>query len=309
MNVKVKIHLMPWEIDYALMTFTQLKKSFYHLSKDVNVTIESVLNLSDRFVDWKTSQLPKDFFKSKYNDISLLLNDYNHIKRTYEGDEIYGYLNIQRESISPEIDYYIGVCPDLYFSEHLLSLLIESARVIPNKYFVVTPQIYKRWDATWDEITDNNYINIPYTDWNKHDVFKTRHEIKFRNEDISLTPVTRNKWAWWFDLYSKEFYENMCPVHDDWNGYGPWDWYSIMLSEYAKNNMKVDFQQYLLKGQTILDLEVGCLKDIGFTSYYKKFLTLIPDFAPSFQRPQFEAKMQSYLEKGIQMFKEKNNKN
>jgi hypothetical protein len=305
MNVKVKIHLMPWEIDYALMTFTQLKKSFYHLSKDVNVTIESVLNLSDRFVDWKTSQLPKDFFKSKYDDISLLLNDYNHIKRTYEGDEIYGYLNIQRESISPEIDYYIGVCPDLYFSEHLLSLLIESARVIPNKYFVVTPQIYKRWDATWDEITDNNYINIPYTDWNKHDVFKTRHEIKFRNEDISLTPVTRNKWAWWFDLYSKEFYENMCPVHDDWNGYGPWDWYSIIIT----NNIKqqgVDFQQYLLKGETIWMYSSGPLVGElinGFSKYYKDMLKLndVPN-----QREQFESKIKEYIVKGAQQLKNKN---
>ena len=37
---------MPWEIDYALLTFTQLKKSKYHLPDNVNITIDSALNLS-----------------------------------------------------------------------------------------------------------------------------------------------------------------------------------------------------------------------------------------------------------------------
>ena len=35
---------MPWEIDYALLTFIQLKKSKYHLPQNVNIIIDSVLN-------------------------------------------------------------------------------------------------------------------------------------------------------------------------------------------------------------------------------------------------------------------------
>ena len=40
MNIKVIYHIMPWEIDYALLTFTQLKKSKYFLSKEDNVVVE-----------------------------------------------------------------------------------------------------------------------------------------------------------------------------------------------------------------------------------------------------------------------------
>jgi hypothetical protein len=305
MNIKIKMHFMPWEIDHALLTFTQLKKSFYHLPKDVNVIIETVLNLSSKFINWNESKLPKDFFKAKYDDLSLLLTDYTHIKRVYDGDEIYGYLNLQRESISSEIDYYIGICPDFYFSEYLLSLLIESTRVIPNKYFAITPQIYKRWDNSWDEITDSNYIDIPYSEWENYDVYNIRHQLKINNEEISLIPVQKNKWAWWFDLYNKAFYEELCPVHNDWKGYGPWDWYSMMLSEYTKSK-GVDFQQYLLKGQTILDLNAGPLKGMNFTSYYTKFLTTIPNDVPQIQRQKFEAKMQEYLNKGVKTLKQKN---
>jgi hypothetical protein len=305
MNIKLKIHFMPWEIDHALMTFTQLKKSFFYLPEDANVTIETVLNLSSKFVDWDNSLLPKEFFKQKYDDLSLLLDDYNHIKRTYEGDEIYGYLNLQRESISPEIDYYIGICPDIYFSEHLLALLIESTRLIKNKYFVVTPQIYKKWDNSWDEITNPDYIDVPNKEYENYDLYKIRNQIKLKDENISLIPVKRSKWAWWFDLYNKAFYEELCPVHDDWKGYGPWDWYSIMLSEHAKFGMGLDFQQYLLKGQTILELSVGPLKDMGYISYHKKFLNLIPDHAPIIQRNKFESKMNEYLQKGIENIKNK----
>ena len=41
---------MPWEIDYALLTFTQLKKSSYYISKKHKITIDSVLNLSSKII-------------------------------------------------------------------------------------------------------------------------------------------------------------------------------------------------------------------------------------------------------------------
>ena len=105
MNIKIIYHIMPWEIDYALLTFTQLKKSKYFLSKEDNITIETVLNLSSYIINWDNSKLPKQFFIDKYNEISNLLIDYNHIKRIYDGDKIYGHLNLQKECISSEVDY------------------------------------------------------------------------------------------------------------------------------------------------------------------------------------------------------------
>ena len=47
MNVTIMYHIMPWEIDYALLTFTQLKKSKYFLEDDVNITIYSVKKIID----------------------------------------------------------------------------------------------------------------------------------------------------------------------------------------------------------------------------------------------------------------------
>jgi hypothetical protein len=291
---------MPGDLDYGLLSFIQLKKSKYHLPTDVNITIETVLNLSSHMFDWEKSKLPKEFFIEKYNAISNLLIDYKHNKRIYDGDELYGHLDLQRECISEEIDYYIGICPDMYFSEHLLAYLIEGAKQIPNKYFVLTPQISKMWDATWDEITNPLFNNIPYNEWSNVDVFDVRYTTKDFNGEIKLAKTNNSKFAGWFDLMNKAFYEEMCPVWDI-KGYGPWDWYSMITSDYCKEK-GVDFQQYLLKGQTIFEYSVGPLKDGGFSKYYKDMLVMkdIPN-----QREQFESRMGEYLDNNIKRLKEK----
>jgi len=293
---------MPWEIDYALLSFTQLKKSKYYLPKDIDLTIDSVLNLSSYNINWNSSKLPKEYFIKKYNSLSILLRDYNHNQKIYQGNDLYGHLELQRECIG-DFDYYMSICPDMYFSEHLLYYMFESLKSIKSKYFVLTPQISKLWDSTWDEITDPNYLDVNYDNWDKVDTFDIRHNLKNQDQEISLYPTRNNKWAGWFDLYNKALWEDLIPIHPDWKGYGPHDWYSMMLSEYAKQN-GIDFQQYLLKGQTIFEYSVGPLKETnGFSQYYRDMLVLnnIPN-----QRKQFEAKMNKYLNKGVQMLKEKN---
>lgn len=305
MNIKIIYHMMPWEIDYALLSFTQLKKSKYHLSEDVNVIIDSVLNLSSYNINWEESKLPKEYFIEKYNTISMLLCDYNHNKKIYEGDKLYGHLNLQRECIEDEIDYYIGMCPDMYFSEYLLHYLIESAKQITNKYFVITPQICKFWDNSWDIITNSQYLDIKNEDWYKSDVFDVDYNNKHNQQDISLKSLNDNKFAGWFDLYNKAFYEELCPSQEDWEGYGGWDLYSLITINYIKQ-YGVDFMQYNLQGETIFEYSVGPLfgKDRdGFSKYYKNLLVTKNT---NEQRQSFESKIQEYVSKNIKQLKEKN---
>ena len=41
---------MPWEIDFAFLSFIQLKKSSYYLPKDVTVKVDAGLNLSNYLI-------------------------------------------------------------------------------------------------------------------------------------------------------------------------------------------------------------------------------------------------------------------
>lgn len=300
MNYKITNHLMPWELDYALLSFTQLKKSKYYLSNEDEVFIDSTLNLSSYIINWEESKIPKEFFINKFKSLQPLLKDYNCRFKIYDGDQLYGGLNTTFESTEDHIDYYMIMNPDMYFSETLLHYLIESSKHIKNEYFTVTPQIPKLWDETWDPISHPNFSNVKYEDWNNLDVFDIRYFLKNLNEDINLTPLDIHKWAGWFDLYNKKTWEEFYSV-DGWNGYGPNDLYSMLLSQYAKSQ-GLDFQQYILENQMVCEYEIGPLKEGNLSKYYKDMLVLndIPN-----QRQQFEAKFNDYFNEGIKKLYDK----
>ena len=127
------------------------------------------------------------------------------------------------------------------------------------------------WDASWDVLTSRQYINTERSSWITSDIFDIRHDTKTLNNERKLDVVNQHKWAIWFDLYNKEFYEQMIPVHDDWHGYGPGDTYGMVISDFAKSK-GADFQQYILEGQLIFEYPIGPLKERDFTKYYKYFL-------------------------------------
>jgi hypothetical protein len=297
MNIVATYHIMPWEIDYALLTFTQLKKSKYYLPEGVNVKIKSALNLSSYLIDWDNSKLPKEYFIEKYKTLSLLLKDYQHDNFIYEGDKLWGHLELQREAIIPEADYYISICPDMYFSEHLLSYMASAAASIPNKYFVLTPQICRMWDQSWEIITHPKFAIGPHYGWEKTtDIFDVDYHLHNTEEEIGLTPINQLKWAGWFDLYNKSFYEELARIPEEWTGYGGWDAYGLTLSNFA-SQLGLDFQQYRLDGQIIFEYSIGPLRTDeihGFSNYYKNLL-IRKDVSE--QREEFNKNLPTFIDK------------
>lgn len=299
MKVTIMYHIMPWEIDYALLTFSQLKKSKYFLEDDVDITIYSVLNLSSYLINWKETKLPKEYFIEKYNTISLLLCDYNHNMKIYDGNELYGHLDLQREIISKETDFYIGICPDIYFSEYLLGKLIKHGRKITTNYFVITPQVSRYMDYSWDCLVHQNFGENNHENWRNIDVFDIDNYIHISNEEVHVTPLDEFKWCGWFDLYNKSFFEEMAKMPDGWHGYGPWDWYSIRVAFNASQD-GYDVIGYRLDGEIIMEYSVGKLyseKVNGFSNYYRSLISLndIPN-----QRKTIDC----VLEKSVKLQKE-----
>ena len=97
-------------------------------------------------------------------------------------------------------------------------------------------------------------------------------------------------------MYSKEFYETIARVPDEWVGYGGWDYWSMLISEHIKSK-GIDFQQYILKGQTAFEYTIGDLKERGFIKYYKDYFSIKTD-APN-QRKIFEEQFSYYLNRQI----------
>ena len=291
MNIKILTHLMPWEVDYALLQFIQLKKSSQYISSEDKIYIDVALNLSSYIINWKESKLPKEFFINKFNTLLSLL-DWAVVRPIiYEGDELWGHLDFEKNKIESHIDYYLSICPDMCFHEHTISYMIESAKQITTKYAIITPEIHKLWDWTWDELVNKNYKDIPYEDWNKSDIFEIQSRVL---EEPYLEQISRFKYAGWFDLYSKDFLE-LIPIPDDWKGYGPWDYYSMLISDIAVKN-GIDIKEYVLRNQIICEYHPNKEDKGNFVDYYKDLLSLnkIEN-----QRTVVESKFPYYIEQWI----------
>lgn len=248
---------MPWEIDYALLVFDKLKQSSYFINKEDTLYLDTVLNLSDKFIDWKQSKLPKEYFIEKYKILDdLIKNKFIHKSFIYEGDKGYGWANLYKTMIDSQIDYYIPICPDINFQEHLLYYLIESAKQIKDEYFIITPQIFKCWDSSWDVLVNEKFQNIPYEKCIDIDI----HEIRYQCLDLdnsNIKPINQFKFAGWFELFNKNFIEKLAPILPEWEGYIPWDLYSMNVCEIAKQH-KVNIQQYILENQVVWFEDTGC---------------------------------------------------
>jgi hypothetical protein len=301
---------MPWDIDYALLTFDKLKQSSYFIDSDDKIYIDSFLNLSHDIIDWDNSSFPKEHFIKKYQILDdLIKNIFIHKPFTYDREGIYGHLDSQKTIVEPHIDYYIGICPDIDFSEHLLYYLIESAKQIKNEYFVLTPQIFKSWDSSWDILVNDKFKTIPYEKCIDVDI----HEIRHQCLDLSspnIRPINTFKFAGWFDLYSKDFYEKLIPTLDEWKGYGPWDLYAMNVCGIAKSK-GVDVEQYVLENQVIWFKDVGCWQNENEYGGHGKLRLIYKDFLSlklgrQEQRAYIDKNLNKYLTDWIKYAQENN---
>lgn len=283
---------MPWEVDFLQQTCEQFSKSKKYIDINDNVTIQLTLNLSGYIINWNDSILPKEFFIDKYNNCLKYLNEYKVISKIYEENELYGHLDSQRESLQEDIDYYINMCPDMYFHIHSLHYLIQSAKNLNNRYFLITTEIPKLWDHTWDILVNKNFNSVKYEDWESQNLSDVIHIIDNNEESPILEKINEFKYAGWFDLYNKNFYENFMPSMPDWHGYGPWDFFGMNMANFAKSNYNTDIQQYVLRNQIVCEKNLGVFQKKLNPNIYKKYLKLnnILD-----QRKNFESKFQEYF--------------
>jgi hypothetical protein len=155
------------------------------------------------------------------------------------------------------------------------------------------------WDESWEVLTHDKYKIGPHYGWEKTvDIYDVDNYLHTESEEISITLINQNKWAGWFELYNKDFYEDLVRVPDDWHGYGAWDYYGLIICHYAKQK-GYDFQQYRLDGQIIFEYSVGPLRTEtihGFSNYYKNFIVRKD---VSEQREFFNSRINHYIEEKI----------
>ena len=265
MVTQIVIHLFPYEIDWFEWQIKQLKLGSYYLGKEDSIIIDVTLNLN--LVDWDQSQLPKQFFITKFKQLEKLCD---WCETQFIVDEEYKCLGCndkRREAIrSTKADNILYLDTDLFFTPQLLKYSIEASKLIEHDYYIISPQTVRMWDTSWDIITNKNYFSLPpnLDTYYNNDPFRV---ISIPPEEIIISPIEYFKFAGgWFNLLSTKLLK-LTDIPDSLGSYGVDDTYVMVCCDIMKKK-KYKIHQYILEGTTIIENFKYRLDP------YKEYLTL-----------------------------------
>jgi hypothetical protein len=286
MTTQIVIHLLPQEIDWFEWQIKQLKQGSYYLEEDDKVIIDVTLNLN--LVDWSQSQLPKQFFIDKFLQLEKIC-DWCETQFIVDGEnKCLGCDDKRREAIRSTVaDNILYLDSDLIFKPETLKYLMDSAKAIPNEYYIVSPQIIKLWDNSWDCLVNSNYIDLPASqDYKNADPYLV---ILNQSSQISLNPINQFKFGGgWFNLLSTKLLK-LTDMPDSFGPYGVDDTY-VMLCCNVMKQKGYDVQQYVLE-------EIVVAENMKYRwNPYQEYLYLIN------KQDEFRKQAESNLNKEIEFF-------
>jgi hypothetical protein len=249
MTTQIVIHLLPQEIDWFEWQIKQLKQGSYHLEEDDKVIIDVTLNLN--LIEWDKSQLPKQFFIDKFYQLEKICDWCETQFIVYEENKCLGCDDKRRESIrSTNADNILYLDCDLIFNSEALKYMINASKVVPLEYYIISPQIYKLWDDSWDCLVNKKYINLPPSQEFKNiDPYKIIFEM---GDNISLKSINDFKFGGgWFNLLSTKLLK-LTDIPDSFGPYGVDDTYVMLCCDIMKQK-EYNVQQYILEGITIAE--------------------------------------------------------
>ena len=287
MLTQIVIHLLPHEIDWFEWQTKQLKQGSYYLEEDDKVIIDVTLNLN--LIEWDKSQLPKQFFIDKFFQLEKLCDWCETQFIIDDENKCLGCDDKRREAIRlTTSDNILYLDSDLIFKPELLKYIIDSAKVIPNDYYIISPQTVKMWDNSWDILTNKKYINniANMQEYYNNDPFKI---ISENIEDINIIPINQFKFGGgWFNLISTKLLK-LTDIPDSFGPYGIDDLYVMLCCNILKQK-QYNIQQYILEGITVIE-------NFKYRwNPYKDYLYLID------KQDQFRKQAESNLNNELQNF-------
>jgi hypothetical protein len=288
MKTQIVIHLLPHELDWFDWQSKQMKIGSNFLEPSDEIILDVTLNLN--LVDWESSKIPKEFFIEKFNNILLLWDWCKIIANTDSDNKCRGCDDKRRNSIRESVsDNILYLDSDLIFRPENLKYIITAAKEIPSQYYIISSEIVKIWDNSWDCITNKNYINhIPDLDkYYNSDPFKII--VDGMGESVGLKSIDIFKFGGgWFNLLSTNLLK-LTDIPDSFGPYGVDDSYVMICCGILKNK-KYDIKQYVLENMIVTE-------NYKYRQNpYKNYLTIIN------KQTEFRKTAESNLNKEIQEF-------
>jgi len=267
MTTQIVVHLMPYELDWFDWQSKQIKIGSNFLEKSDKIILDVTLNLN--LVVWEESKIPKDFFIEKFNNILLLWDWCEKIVKIDDKNIFVGCNDNRRDCArNTNADNILYLDSDLIFKPETLKYIISGASFVDSEYYIISPEIIKLWDNTWDVITNKNYINRnpSLSDYNSIDPF---HLMSKHTEDaVQLKKINEFKFGGgWFNLLSSKLLK-LIDIPDSFGPYGPDDYFVIICCQLMKNK-RYDISQYVLENIVVTE------NNKYRNNIYKNYLTIV----------------------------------
>jgi hypothetical protein len=251
MITQIVVHLLPHEIDWFEWQSKQFKLGSYYIDQNDKIIIDITLNLN--LVNWNKSQLPKQFFIDKFNQIEKIW-DWAETKFIIdEKNKCLGCDDKRREAIRlTNADNILYLDSDLIFKPELLSYIIEASKSAETEYYLISPQTVRMWDSSWDIITNKNYLNTPANMETYYDNDPFKIITTTPSNDINLLPISEFKFGGgWFNLLSTKLLK-ITDMPDSFGPYGVDDLYVMICCNIMKQK-KYPIQQYILTDTIVIE--------------------------------------------------------
>jgi hypothetical protein len=275
LKIVISIFSLPYEIDELENTLNQLRKASYYLSGNNQWELDVTLGLSDTLVDWKNSRIPKEYFSDRF---SVLAKTIDWCKGNFyiSSDDVNGCVSQRRKSQLQhnDADYFIWLDTDIVFEERTLSYIENTMEAIKNitPYSVITPEIVKVWDTTWDCLVNENFLDKPLDYQKTNDPYKDsgiKGDVTIESVRNNFQNQPRFKFAGgWMTCLSGELVRRI-GVPDSFGHYGYEDTFIMWASEKLIQTQQLDIQQFKLKNLVVC--ENYKYRD---NSFYKSYLSV-----------------------------------
>lgn len=251
MKLKISMFVLPQEIDLFEITLHELKKNSFYTHMDVQM--DATLCLSNELTDWKASSLPSQYFAEKFNKINKLNDWCENISNIEYGTTILGCVSKRRESSNDHsVDAHMWLDCDMMFPEYTLCAIENAIEAITphTPYYIVTPELVKIWDDTWNPLVNPKYINEPYNFNQTCDPYKIVKET--RNNEAGLQQLSGFKFAGgWVTVISDEILQK-APIPVELGHYGLEDMFITHASSFLVTQ-RVDARQFVIRNLVVCE--------------------------------------------------------
>lgn len=243
------IHTLPYELNALEQTLIQLKRSSQYLNETHRVRIEVLLNAN--LTDWSNSVLDLNFFSSAYHDLIKLNEDWAECILNIDNQgKFLGCNDLRRHTIrTTDADYIMYLDTDVIFNDTLLRRIFDSIEVITNPLCIITPQLTRMWDTTWDIVSNENFFNEEANHQNYFN--RDPYRSTFFNSNTNLKPISEFKFAGWGTTISTQL-AKFIDIPDSLGPYGLDDTFIMFACQIMKQH-NTHPQQYVIEGELVIE--------------------------------------------------------